>query len=568
MDELACLDLGRAAYRPVLDLQHRLVERIRLTGGGAYLVLVEHDPAVITLGRRGRDEDVLAEPARLAAAGVELVRIRRGGSVTWHGPGQLVAYPVLRLDPRRRSVHAHVHTLEDAVIDVLASLGIDAGRQPGRVGVWVGPEKIASIGVAVRRWIAYHGLALNVAGDVSGFSAIVPCGLAGVRATSVSRVLGREVAVEEVKPLLADALARRMGFETPRPVRPGDVGIDWPASQGDAPAGDEGTAGDSARGSPLGGEKAAGGAGRNTGGGDSSAGPARRGRLPRWFRRRPATGPHVRAVGELIADLGLATVCSAAHCPNRTECYARGTATFLILGEVCTRSCRFCAIPAGRPGPVDAAEAEAVAAAAERMGLRHVVITSVTRDDLPDGGAGHFARVVRAVRRRLPSATVEILTPDFRGDERALAAALVGGPDVFNHNVETVPRLYPHVRPEADYRRSLAVLRAARRLAGAGAEMYVKSGLMVGLGESRAEIRRVLQDLREAGCDMVTIGQYLAPSRRHRPVARFVEPAEFDDIRREAEGIGFAAVAAGPLVRSSYRAETLLRRAAAAARTS
>ncbi len=259
----------------------------------------------------------------------------------------------------------------------------------------------------------------------------------------------------------------------------------------------------------------------------------------------------------LLAELGLNTVCGGAHCPNQGECYAAGTATFMILGDVCTRHCRFCAVPGtDRPEPPDADEPDKVAQAARRMGLRYVVVTSVTRDDLPDGGADHFARTIRAIRRELPDARVEVLTPDFQGDEASLRTVLDARPDVFNHNVETVPRLYDTVRPQADYRQSLAVLRRAGQLAESGpARVFTKSGLMVGLGETDEEVRAVLADLRQAGCDIVTIGQYLAPSRDHLPVARFVEPAQFDAYRRQAMEMGFRAVAAGPFVRSSYHAE-------------
>jgi len=288
---------------------------------------------------------------------------------------------------------------------------------------------------------------------------------------------------------------------------------------------------------------------------------ARAARFPPWLRKRVPTGPEAGEVRRLLADLGLATVCSGAHCPNLPECYARGTATFLILGRTCTRSCRFCAIEKGPPEPLREDEPQAVAEAAVRLSLRHVVITSVTRDDLADGGAGHFARTIRAVRSRLPRAVIEVLTPDFQGREESVAAVLAARPDIFNHNIETVPRLYPTVRPEADYRRSLAVLAYAKCFASdRGMRLHTKSGLMVGLGETDGEVRSAMRDLREVGCDILTIGQYLAPSAQHAPVARFVEPAEFAAWESEARALGFAAVAAGPFVRSSYQAESVFQR--------
>ena len=298
---------------------------------------------------------------------------------------------------------------------------------------------------------------------------------------------------------------------------------------------------------------------------DQAKTPGRTGRFPPWLRKRIPTGDEAARVRGLLAELGLATVCSGAHCPNLPECYARGTATFLILGSVCTRSCRFCAIEKARPGPLRDEEPAAVAEACARLGLRHVVITSVTRDDLDDGGAAHFARTIRSVRGRLPQTVIEVLTPDFQGRTEALDVVFDARPDILNHNVETVPRLYPEVRPEADYRRSLGVLACAKRRAGQGAaasgsqRLYTKSGFMVGLGETGDEVRAVLADLRAAGCDIVTIGQYLAPTAKHLAVARFVEPAEFAAWEAEARAMGFSAVASGPFVRSSYQAESVFR---------
>ncbi|MDY6913548.1 MAG: lipoyl synthase [Planctomycetota bacterium] len=284
------------------------------------------------------------------------------------------------------------------------------------------------------------------------------------------------------------------------------------------------------------------------------------GRLPPWLKKRHRISARAGAVRKLLADLELQTVCCSAHCPNQSECFGRGTATFLILGDACTRSCRFCAIahsPALPPPRAD--EPAAVAEACVRLGLRYVVVTSVTRDDLPDGGAGHFGLTIRAIRGRLGDETlIEVLTPDFRGDSRSVEKVLAARPDVFNHNVETAPRLYRQVRPQADYARSLAVLRCAS--GPAGASCYTKSGLMVGLGESHDEVTQVMQDLRGVGCDILTIGQYLAPSADHAPVERFVEPGEFAEWEAQARELGFVAVAAGPFVRSSYRAENLFPR--------
>ncbi|NQU75352.1 MAG: lipoyl synthase [Planctomycetes bacterium] len=292
----------------------------------------------------------------------------------------------------------------------------------------------------------------------------------------------------------------------------------------------------------------------------SIAVPATARRLPAWLKRRIPASARIAEVAGLLSELSLATVCDGANCPNRAECYAAGTATFMILGRHCTRNCRFCAVKQGEVAPPSPDECEAVAEAAGRLSLRHVVITSVTRDDLPDGGAEQFARTILAVRRRLPAATIEVLTPDFQGSHPAVDTVLAAGPDVFNHNVETVPRLYPAVRPQADYRQSLDLLAHAHSLAVARKmTLRTKSGLMVGLGETSDEVRQVMCDLRGVGCDILTIGQYLSPSRDHIPVASFIHPTQFDAWQAEALAMGFAAAAAGPFVRSSYHAESVLR---------
>ena len=276
-------------------------------------------------------------------------------------------------------------------------------------------------------------------------------------------------------------------------------------------------------------------------------------RLPSWFRQPLPSGAEGGRVRDLLGRHGLHTVCEGAKCPNRAACWHDSAAAFLILGDACTRDCRFCAIPhAARPAPPDPGEPARLAEAAAAMGLRHVVVTSVTRDDLPDGGAAHFAATIRVLRDRLPGATVEVLIPDLQGDANALAVVLAAAPDILNHNLETVERLHPAVRPQADYARSLAVL---RRAAQAGAR--VKSGLMLGMGETDAELSATLRDLRATGATLLTLGQYLAPSAAHHPVARFVPPAEFDRWRDEALARGFACVAAAPHVRSSYHAEEL-----------
>jgi lipoic acid synthetase len=277
-------------------------------------------------------------------------------------------------------------------------------------------------------------------------------------------------------------------------------------------------------------------------------------RLPSWLKRRLPEGNGNFFTHRLLRELRLETVCENARCPNRPECYARHTATFMILGNVCTRPCGFCSVPRGTPLALEDDEPARVAEAAVQLGLRHVVITSVTRDDLPDGGADHFRRCVLAVRARA-GAVIEVLTPDFLGNQSALDCVLEARPEVYNHNMETVPRLYRKVRGRADYRRSLDLLAYVKQAAPG---TITKSGLMLGLGETTEELLDVLADLRAVGCDNLTLGQYLAPTRKHLPVKRYVPPAEFDGLAVLARGLGFRHVASGPFVRSSYHADEMV----------
>jgi len=274
-------------------------------------------------------------------------------------------------------------------------------------------------------------------------------------------------------------------------------------------------------------------------------------RHPEWIKVKAPSGQTFFETKRLVSDLRLHTVCEEAHCPNVGECWGHRTATFMLLGDVCTRNCGFCAVRHGRPQAVDPREPERVAEGVTRLGLRHVVVTSVDRDDLPDGGAGHFARTAQAIKARRPDCRVEVLVPDFKGDPSAVQTVVDAPIDIFNHNTESVPRLYKRVRPGAQYERSLALLRQAKERRP---DVLTKTGLMLGLGEESDEVQAVFGDLQSAGCDILTLGQYLRPSAAHLPVERYLTPAEFTALRQDALRFGFRHVESGPLVRSSYHA--------------
>lgn len=286
--------------------------------------------------------------------------------------------------------------------------------------------------------------------------------------------------------------------------------------------------------------------------------PEHRKPKPEWLRRRFSSKSSVTEVNDLLLDLNLHTVCQEAHCPNQSECFGNHTATFMLLGDHCSRNCTFCAVTHGVSEPPDPEEPKRVAEAVSRLGLKYVVLTSVTRDDLADGGASHFAATIKTIRSFAGDILVEVLVPDFQGSAQSLATVLASQPAVLNHNLETVSRLYPAVRPQADYQRSLRLLKEVKRL---HPEAATKSGFMVGLGEKQEEVSRLLRDLRKANCDLVTIGQYLRPSRDHHPVVDYIHPELFKAYQQEAEELGFSGVASGPYVRSSYQAEKLYRQA-------
>ena len=523
--------LGTVLYHEATALQHALAREAE----DDYLLLLQHPP-VYTLGAHADDRHVLVDPAEVGAT---LERTDRGGDVTYHGPGQLVAYPIVTVPDHVSSGAAHVHRLERLVIDTLADLGLPGCTSDGEFpGVWVDaagerPRKIAAIGVRAKRVgpgrrRTVHGVAVNVTTDLAMFDHIVPCGIADRGVTSLAAE-GIEASVDDV----ADALAARAtamfgGGEAER----ADV-VTGPAALRLV---------DGAAERPLLRRLRQAGVAPEDGLDIAQ-------RKPEWVRVPVRIGKGYRQLGATIHDLGLVTVCEEAGCPNIYECWADGTATFMINGERCTRACGFCQVDTRHPLPLSPDEPDRVAQAVARMGLGHAVVTCVARDDLPDGGAGAMAATIHAVRERSPGTTVEVLISDCRGDAASLDSIFAARPDVLNHNIETVARLQRAVRPSAGYARSLGVLARA-----GAAGLVTKSGLMVGLGETEDEVLATMADLRGVGVSIVTVGQYLRPSRDHLPVARYWTPEEFDRLRTAGAALGLGHVEASPLTRSSYHA--------------
>lgn len=518
--------LGRVGYHDAEALQRGLHDR----SADDYLLLLEH-PHVYTLGTKAQLEHVLVPPA---SVGAQLVRTDRGGDVTYHGPGQLVGYPIVTLPEWRdgqRDVVAYVRSLESILVAALDDLGVVAEPREGLTGVWVGDEKVAAIGVKVAQGRTRHGFALNVDPDLAMFDHIVPCGIRDKGVTSLARLLGAAPAMARVVDVVTARFAAHLGFAAVDVQRTSSTRSDdsWhaehPIRTSNVPRSDVGE-------------------------GVAVSISPRREPKPEWMRVKVDLGEGYRETKRLMRSLSLHTVCEEAACPNIYECWADGTATFMILGDRCTRACGFCLVDTRKPLPLDIDEPARVADAVVTLGLEHAVITSVARDDTPDGGAAIFAATIQATRARSPRTKIEVLIPDCKGDPESLGVIFDARPDVLNHNLETVARLQRTARPSAGYARSLGVLARAK-----DAGLITKSGIILGMGETEEEVRSALVDLRGVGVDIVTLGQYLRPSPTHLPVARWWHPDDIAALGTFAESLGFAHVEAGPLVRSSYHAK-------------
>jgi len=529
------------AYREALALQTAIFKQ----GVDQHLLLLEHSH-VFTYGPTSNlATNLLCNPADVNA---ELVEVQRGGDITYHGPGQLVGYPLLSLQPKHGAsgpadTRAYIHDLEQVIIETLVELGVsNAGRQTQFPGVWLDPDtpkarKICAIGVKVgsgsteRRTM--HGFALNVNPDLAYMREhIVPCGIGQWPVTSLAEE-GVDASMEQVVDVIARLATNRWGSES---STRSDVVFKHSPDDLSAFSRGEGA------GEPVRLIKRLDDAGVQ-GGLSISV------RKPDWMRTKIVQSAEVAAVKQTVRDLQLTTVCVEAGCPNLSECWKDGTATFMVLGERCTRACGFCLVDTQKPLAPDSDEPRRLAQAVRQMGLDYAVLTMVARDDLDDGGMQHVAQCVKSIRSENELAQVETLISDVKGSD-ALDILIAERPDVLNHNIETVARLQRAVRPSAGYARSLAVL---ARSAAAG--LTTKSGIIVGMGETREEVEMTLIDLASVGVQIVTIGQYLRPTSHHLPVARWVEPAEFVHYKQFGESIGLSHVESSPLTRSSYHAK-------------
>jgi len=521
--------LGKVPYREALAVQQALFDH----GSEDHLLLLEH-PHVFTHGPRADlASNVMVDPASVDA---ELVSVKRGGDVTYHGPGQLVGYPIVNV-PNTMGAADHVCAIQRVIVESLAELGLDdVGCLDEYPGVWVGvsgsnPRKICAIGVRLARGRTMHGFALNVAPDMRYMrDYIVPCGIADKPVTSLVEE-GVDASLQQVADVVARHAASKWGGggtaerqDVAWKHRPEDLSA---FSRGEGP----------------------GAVVRRLAQVGVADGLEISTRKPEWLRPKVVHGPEVIALKKTVRDLGLVTVCEEAGCPNLSDCWADGTATFMVLGERCTRACGFCLVDTRKPLAPSDDEPGRVAEAIARMGVAHAVLTMVARDDLADGGMAHVARCVEAIRQRCPGTRVETLISDAKGDAASLELLFAVRPDVLNHNIETVARLQRAVRPSAGYARSLSILARAK-----AAGLTTKSGLIVGMGETSAEVVGCLADLAGVGVDIVTIGQYLRPTTHHLPVQRWVEPGEFVKWKEAGEALGIGHVEASPLTRSSYHA--------------
>ena len=536
MRELNIRWLGKLPYGEAYILQKGLHSATSQESSPFdYLLLLEHNN-VVTIGRSGDINNLLVSKNILNENNIEFFETDRGGDITFHGDGQLIGYPIIRLDDPKKVV-PFVRKIENVIIDSLAELSIEAFSKTDDTGVWTKEGKIASIGIKVSKWTTLHGFSLNISENTNGFDFINPCGSSEEHVVSIQQY-DETVSFKEVTEIISRKFVEIFKYEkvdkqfsqfTPRQLKKKkEFHIDQLVNNGVFNA--------SKNSVPI------------TLNSSIKSEPER----PEWMKVKANLGKDYLSLKSLIKEKRLNTVCEEASCPNIYECWSMGTATFMIMGDTCTRACGFCDVNTGKPCDLDMDEPYRVAESVKIMGLTHAVITSVNRDDLDDGGSAFFAKTIDEVRLKNNQTSIEVLIPDFKGSKEAIDNIINANPEVLNHNLETVPRLQREIRTAASYGRSLALLQYAKESHFLG---KTKTGLIVGMGEEFEEVISVLKDLSRINIDIGTIGQYLRPTQRHRLIDRYVSEEEFEQYKTIGQELGIPHIESGPLVRSSYHAK-------------
>ena len=536
MRELNIRWLGKLPYGEAYILQKGLHSATSQESSPFdYLLLLEHNN-VVTIGRSGDINNLLVSKNILNENNIEFFETDRGGDITFHGDGQLIGYPIIRLDDPKKVV-PFVRKIENVIIDSLAELSIEAFSKTDDTGVWTKEGKIASIGIKVSKWTTLHGFSLNISENTKGFDFINPCGSSEEHVVSIQQY-DETVSFKEVTEIISRKFVEIFKYEkvdkqfsqfTPRQLKKKkEFHIDQLVNNGVFNAYKNSV--------PI------------TLNSSVKSEPER----PEWMKVKANLGKDYLSLKSLIKEKRLNTVCEEASCPNIYECWSMGTATFMIMGDTCTRACGFCDVNTGKPCDLDMDEPYRVAESVKIMGLTHAVITSVNRDDLDDGGSAFFAKTIDEVRLKNNQTSIEVLIPDFKGSKEAIDNIINANPEVLNHNLETVPRLQREIRTAASYGRSLALLQYAKESHFLG---KTKTGLIVGMGEEFEEVIAVLKDLSRINIDIVTIGQYLRPTQRHRLIDRYVSEEEFEQYKTIGQELGIPHIESGPLVRSSYHAK-------------
>ncbi len=536
MRELNIRWLGKLPYGEAYILQKGLHSATSQESSPFdYLLLLEHNN-VVTIGRSGDINNLLVSKNILNENNIEFFETDRGGDITFHGDGQLIGYPIIRLDDPKKVV-PFVRKIENVIIDSLGELSIEAFSKTDDTGVWTKEGKIASIGIKVSKWTTLHGFSLNISENTKGFDFINPCGSSDEHVVSIQQY-DETVSFKEVTEIISRKFVEIFKYEkvdkqfsqfTPRQLKKKkEFHIDQLVNNGVFNA--------SKNSVPI------------TLNSSIKSEPER----PEWMKVKANLGKDYLSLKSLIKEKRLNTVCEEASCPNIYECWSMGTATFMIMGDTCTRACGFCDVNTGKPCDLDMDEPYRVAESVKIMGLTHAVITSVNRDDLDDGGSAFFAKTIDEVRLKNNQTSIEVLIPDFKGSKEAIDNIINANPEVLNHNLETVPRLQREIRTAASYGRSLALLQYAKESHFLG---KTKTGLIVGMGEEFEEVIAVLKDLSRINIDIVTIGQYLRPTQRHRLIDRYVSEEEFEQYKTIGQELGIPHIESGPLVRSSYHAK-------------